>query len=682
MPYKIRLSNGEVVADIPDGAVDSASTSLSLVGKNLAGYGSYQNTNFVRLLENFSNTIPPDSPTVGQLWFDSNRHVLKIYSSYQTSAPGVTPVTYDYAWKDIGNLISGPTQPSAQSSIVGDMWFNTTTNQLHIFNGQVFDLVSTSIPGFGKSRLEGTIIEGTLNGTVSNVPVLNLFIDNNLIAIISKDNFTPSAAIPGLHNNSENPGLITRGINIVGPGLINGISEQAMKFVDPVDGPLATNSFLRTDVSGPKLIVGGIQVQGLVGAGTNNFSPSPTPMLLAGNYIASDGNWDTETSAMISFAGERVVLNQTDSNNPTVDRDILIIDSSSEKSIVAPAVNLNVDLGSISNKFNNVYSNVVTSNLSGNVVGNVSGNLSGDRVRIDQVQTRDGLSTAIDLTTPTVEFYGKHVGNIESSSVEVTTLTPGRIVFTDSNSVLVDDNKLRFDGTTLTVESNLSVSNNVIINGTLTVTGGLSSSVTGDHKGNIKASDDTVAYNYVTKEFSGSFIGNASTASSLAISRTINGVPFDGSSNIVVSDNTRLSVSGGAITGNLSVSGTVTLTATPTQPYHAVSKAYVDDLIASRPLFLSLDTKGLSVSGTGAGSVVDILNTLIPVSNLAVGAICRVTSTVQNAVSAATTDTRNFIGITYVRTVSVTTTVLNPTRNSNLVYAVNSNKTSWEYVSG
>ncbi len=75
MTYSINLSNGNNLIDVPDGAIDSTTTSLSLVGRNVAGYGEYQNENFVHLLESFANATPPDSPLVGQLWYDSQaRH--------------------------------------------------------------------------------------------------------------------------------------------------------------------------------------------------------------------------------------------------------------------------------------------------------------------------------------------------------------------------------------------------------------------------------------------------------------------------------------------------------------------------------------------------------------------------------------------------------------------------------
>lgn len=53
--------------------------------------------------------------------------------------------------------------------------------------------------------------------------------------------------------------------------------------------------------------------------------------------------------------------------------------------------------------------------------------------------------------------------------------------------------------------------------------------------------------------FSGALSGNATTASSLATARMINGVSFDGSTNITIADNTKLPLTGGTISGNLQI---------------------------------------------------------------------------------------------------------------------------------
>ena len=59
MAYTITLTDGTLLTTINDGTVNSSSTSLTLVGKNYAGYGQFLDTNFVHMLENSSNTTAP-----------------------------------------------------------------------------------------------------------------------------------------------------------------------------------------------------------------------------------------------------------------------------------------------------------------------------------------------------------------------------------------------------------------------------------------------------------------------------------------------------------------------------------------------------------------------------------------------------------------------------------------------
>lgn len=126
-----------------------------------------------------------------------------------------------------------------------------------------------------------------------------------------------------------------------------------------------------------------------------------------------------------------------------------------------------------------------------------------------------------------------------------------------------------------------------------------------------------------------------------------------------------------------SMTGFLYLSSNPTQPMHAATKDYVDTLVKSRPIVLSLDTRGLNTSEIAA-----ILNIIAPPSNYLSGTEARITSTSQNVTTSHSVVKRPWISITYVSSVSVTTTVNNPTRNSNLLFVINSSNTSWVYVSG
>jgi hypothetical protein len=120
MAYIINKTDGSVVSTVPDGQLDNFSSSLTLIGKNFSGFGESLNENFIKILENFSNTSPPANPIRGQIWYDSTEAKLKVYN-------GVAFVPVSSA------TISG-SQPTTLA--IGDLWYNNLTNQLFFFDGQ------------------------------------------------------------------------------------------------------------------------------------------------------------------------------------------------------------------------------------------------------------------------------------------------------------------------------------------------------------------------------------------------------------------------------------------------------------------------------------------------------------------------------------------------------------------
>jgi len=78
MAYTIVKSNGTVLTTIPDGTINTTSTSLGLPGRNYAGYGQSVDTNFVRITENFANAGPPANPLRGQIWYNTSDATLYV----------------------------------------------------------------------------------------------------------------------------------------------------------------------------------------------------------------------------------------------------------------------------------------------------------------------------------------------------------------------------------------------------------------------------------------------------------------------------------------------------------------------------------------------------------------------------------------------------------------------------
>jgi hypothetical protein len=179
MAYTINLTDGTIFATIADGTINTSS-SMTLVGKNYAGYGEFLDENFIHLLENGSNTTAPGAPLVGQLWWDKTNNVMKVYN-------GTT-------FKVISAATASSTAPT--SNVTGDLWFDTVNGQLKVYNGTSFILVGpASTSGQGTSGAIVTTVVDTL--AVQHV-IVQLFVNNVIVGIVSKDaTFTPSPAISG-----------------------------------------------------------------------------------------------------------------------------------------------------------------------------------------------------------------------------------------------------------------------------------------------------------------------------------------------------------------------------------------------------------------------------------------------------------------------------------------------------
>jgi hypothetical protein len=198
MAYTINLTNGSIFAVVADGTINTGS-SVSLPGKNYAGYGEFLDENFIQMLENFSSPatsggLPTSAklgaPLTGQLWWDSTNSVLKVYNGT--------------IWKAAGSTTSSATAPSSPN--VGDLWWDTANTQLKAWSGATWVVI-------GPSSIGGTGVQATtITDTLAVVhPVITFTISNNVIAILSQTGpFTPGASITGWGSGGiqqVNPGM-------------------------------------------------------------------------------------------------------------------------------------------------------------------------------------------------------------------------------------------------------------------------------------------------------------------------------------------------------------------------------------------------------------------------------------------------------------------------------------------
>lgn len=187
MAYTINKTNGSVIATIADGTIDNT-TDLTLIGKNYSGYGELLNENLVKLLENFASGSAPSNKLAGQLWWDTTNSLLKVYTGT--------------AFKVISGSTASASAPS--NATVGDLWWDTDDAQLYVYNGSSWTMIGPSFTtGTG---ISGAIVDTITDNLGSSHVVVKLFVNNAMVAMISKDStFTPQVGIGGF--NTISPGI-------------------------------------------------------------------------------------------------------------------------------------------------------------------------------------------------------------------------------------------------------------------------------------------------------------------------------------------------------------------------------------------------------------------------------------------------------------------------------------------
>ena len=176
MAYTITLTDGTTFATVADGTVNTSS-SVTLVGKNYAGYGAFLDENFIQMLENFANATAPASPLTGQIWWDSANTLLKVYNGT--------------IWKTISAATSSAIAPT--SNVTGDLWYDTVNQQVKVWTGASFLVVG---PAYSSSTGTAGAIPETINDNGATPHFVTTLYVNNVRVAIYNNGATFSAAAP------------------------------------------------------------------------------------------------------------------------------------------------------------------------------------------------------------------------------------------------------------------------------------------------------------------------------------------------------------------------------------------------------------------------------------------------------------------------------------------------------
>lgn len=531
MSYKLNKTDGTLLVDLIDGFVDTGTTNLTLIGRNYEGFGEFLNENFIKLLENFSNTAAPSSPLKGQLWYDSVSQRLKVYNGTEFVVAG------------------GPfVQDDNPQMVAGDLWINNLTDQLYFFDGT--DLTLAGPIYTAQQGRSGFEVVSLLDIQSRTRVVCKLWVGGVLAAVISNITFTPAPGNEILGIDGD----IKAGINLISSTFrFYGTADSAENLISNTGELKNVSQFLPADEDGTT--VGSLTIQNSNGL-TIGLAQNNIQKIVGTSYINENQLLDYDWKVRVRSSGAGSLIT-----------DAITVKSGTQRVGIFqgnPAYNLDV-------------------------TGNCR--ITGDLIV-------EGSKTSLDITTLRVEDKNIELGITDGSTLETRTELDdaGIIVRADG-----DDIKLTYELATnswkSTEDINLRDTRVFRINGTTVL------SADRLHNG----------INYANG------LVQVGTLEYL----DVDSVNIDGSTITVSSGSLQLESAGSITVNSQKIEGV----ANPTQPQDVATKDYVDTLVDSEPVVLSLDITGLSNA-----QIALIINDLFPASGKEEGTEAKVHTLVYSGV--------------------------------------------------
>ena len=470
---------------------------------------------------------------------------------------------------------------------------SATTQRLatgRFINGVLFDGTQDITVTASASTLTGT----TLNGTVTTSSLNQVGVLNNLqtldAGILIGVGNTLKLSVESNVSTITSSGRFDIVVGNLGPSISFVTSVEAQSAGAPYAPAIFSNN--ATNIGGPATRFNNIYANNFIGnastatalqsARTINGVPfdgtqgisilDNTKLPLAGGTVTGslniDGNLTIPTSRIVVGTATRIdigitadipTLNFSTSTNLNVGADgpqlsfATSADALTAGGPASPAIlsNNNINLGGPSKKFDRVYANLFVGNASTasrwestrviSLTGSITGSANIDGTGNIAISTFVSENSIV-LGTSTVGQYARTVGVIGNG-----------LSCTSPNSD---------DGTLYTITSNatnVNTANTIVFR---------------DAGGNFSAGTITSS---LIGNVTGNVTGNAGSATRLQTARRINDVPFDGTQDISIADNSKLPIAGGTITGGLTVNGNVVASLSPVIDSHLANKFYVDN---------------------------------------------------------------------------------------------------------
>ena len=452
---------------VQDQSLDTT-TAMTFVGQGYSGYAPIIAKDFLHLLENFANSTAPTQPVQGQLWYDNVNNLLKVYDGAGT-------------WNPAGAIKKSLSNHPPASANSGDIWVSTDTSQLYVWSGSSWVLVG---PQYSSSSNTGPQAEEIVDTTNTARYVITLYSNNNRVAIISQDSFTPKQSIDGFSAINKGLNLYTSNSSIDPK---NGASAGVWGTASSANGLLVNNqvvaasNFLTTYAGGTNttntilnirnndgLVIGSdlsFQIK-TTGTGTvfnstntnnsvsfqvgsiNAIQISPTgqvgiqnPSPAAGIALDVGGSIKSSESIQVSglgldsistLGGAIVAQNLIVGGGVTADGGLYV--GSTGGVAMQPLVTQQYDIGTPDAQFRNIYAQNFVGDFSGTFSGYFTGAIDGSAT---QLANSTLFSLAGDVISNTINFNGATLNGAATFNTKLSSsvITGQTTTATDSSTL-------------------------------------------------------------------------------------------------------------------------------------------------------------------------------------------------------------------------------------------------------
>ena len=443
----------------------NTNTSLTFPGRNQQGYAVNIAENFLHMLENFSDNMPPSNPVEGQLWYDNTNNIeeLKVYDGS--------------SWKPAGSIKkgSGLSPLNNTTSVIGDLYVDTSHNQLYVYSGASWILIG---PTFSAGNKSGVVAEVIKDIDDVDQVILKTFVNDQVLNIFSISEFYPKVKIDGFIKLM--PGQNVSSLDFSGTGVSNtkfwGVAEKAENLVSG-DKIIPAASFLRKDIVNATDYSFSISNDGGLTVGTDSnlrlqvtqnigtlyhsrpesaldlkvfYNNTATTLVrldsnkgyVGINNLIPDRMLDVTGTGRFSGNVEITNTDETNSNstgalriaggmvvtkNTRIGGDLIVsgqVKTVGTGAAIVPTGDNQSDIGYVDSgnalnnlRYRNIYAVSFKGALTGDVIGNVTGDVNGTASRLTASTT---FKITGHLTSNDIVFDGSTGGTIKEFQTEIT----------------------------------------------------------------------------------------------------------------------------------------------------------------------------------------------------------------------------------------------------------------------